>query len=114
MKEIVGDFAGQLSPFVDEERPVPLGPGLCRLIGKELRAVFKISELRKDNNGKLPFFAWPGGYPMFYIDRGGGVFCPDCAETNEGIADYGINWEDENLYCDACSQQIQNAYGGDL
>lgn len=90
-------------------------------------------------DGTLQSYAWPGGYPLYYLDKGNNVLCPDCAIESEkaymldilgDIAawclepeyDYfGISLEDElpvvadinyegDLYCDACSQQIKAAY----
>lgn len=36
----------------------------------------RIEDLR-DENGKLPAYAWPGGYPIFYIASDNGVLCPE-------------------------------------
>ena len=78
----------------------------------------KISKLRADSQkGELPAYAWPGGYPMFYLDKGNNVLCPECAnkndEHNEPLVEYDVNWEDENLSCDHCSKHIPSAYGDD-
>lgn len=27
-------------------------------------------------------YAWPGGYPIYYVTRDGGVLCPDCVRKN--------------------------------
>ena len=27
----------------------------------------KIDELLSDNSGEFPAYAWPGGYPMYYV-----------------------------------------------
>ena len=72
----------------------------------------KIEAIRLED-GSLPAYAWPGGYQMFYLDEGNCVLCPDCA-NKDGYADevvaYDINWEDDNLYCDDCSKQIEASY----
>lgn len=71
-------------------------------------------------NGKLPAYAWPGGYPIFYLAEDNGVLCPTCANEytperdNESqlkpkFAD--INYEDIDLYCEHCNKQIEPAYG---
>jgi hypothetical protein len=78
----------------------------------------KIKKLQKESyNNELPTYAWPGGYPIFYIDDESNVLCPDCANSNdeysEPIIDYGINWENETLGCDHCSAHIPSAYGDD-
>lgn len=73
----------------------------------------------------LPAFAWPGGYPVYYVFRDGGVCCPDCANRNIAsidrertnshggwaLAESDVNWEDDNLACDHCHDQIPSAYG---
>ena len=68
-----------------------------------------------DENGKLPAYAWPGGYPLFYLDSEGNVSCPDCANNNDEytapIVAYDANYEDDSLYCDHCSSRIVSAYG---
>jgi hypothetical protein len=71
-----------------------------------------LSEIRLDD-GKLPSFAWPGGYQMYYLDESNCVLCPDCANKGgytDEVVSYGINWEDHELYCDDCSQQIEASY----
>ena len=73
----------------------------------------------------LDAFAWPGGYPMFYVFRDGGVCCPKCANNNIELIDgertnsHGgwalaaadVNYEDDSLACDHCSKLIPSAYG---
>lgn len=77
-------------------------------------------------NGELQSFAWPGGYPLYYLCRDGGILCPSCANQNlslirAAIAEPGtdkqwevigadVNYEDGSLYCDNCSQRIESAY----
>lgn len=76
-----------------------------------------ISKLRATGiNGQLPSYAWPGGYPVYYIDSNDWVLCPDCANQNDEkgngskLSCYGINWEDNELYCDDCGTRIESAY----
>jgi len=33
--------------------------------------------------GKLVSYAWPGGYPVFYLDHYDSVLCPECAQAQE-------------------------------
>jgi hypothetical protein len=78
----------------------------------------KIKKLQEESyHHELPAYAWPGGYPIFYIDDEGNVLCTDCARSNdeysEPIVDYDINWENETLDCDHCSAHIPSAYGND-
>jgi len=75
-------------------------------------------ELPRNDNGKLQSFAWPGGYPIFYLDSRSSVLCPDCANTEEAsvcktsdIVAADVNYEDNDLYCDECSKRIESAYG---
>jgi hypothetical protein len=75
----------------------------------------------RDKDGKLPTFAWPGGYPVFYLDSADQVLCADCANKHDDPDGYpedrpvatDVNWEDPNLYCDACSDRIESAYADD-
>jgi len=71
-------------------------------------------------NGKLPSYAWPGGYPMYYLDGENSVLCPVCAEKSNDDAipqfrpvAYGVNWEDANMFCDSCCKRIESAYAED-
>ena len=81
------------------------------------------------NRTPLDSWAWPGGYPIYYVFADGGCCCPDCANENieEIDADikgkrcwnshggwaidaFDINYEDADLYCDHCSKRIESAY----
>lgn len=83
------------------------------------------------NRQPLDAFAWPGGYPLYYLFADGGVCCPDCAnkeivrideEMSEagrkprvqcgGYALAGVeaNYEDPLLTCDNCGKFIDPAY----
>ena len=67
----------------------------------------------------------PYGYPMYAVTSDGGVICPECAFTErEAIATttgsdgwcvvaIDVNWENDSLHCDNCSDQIPSAYGND-
>lgn len=62
----------------------------------------------------LPAFAWPGGYPILYVDRSGSTLCPDCAnaEAADGAeVSHFIHWEGEPEVCESCNKQIDSAYG---
>lgn len=76
----------------------------------------KIKVLRRDNGGDLPAYVWPGGYPIFYLDSGNNVLCVKCAnkvQMGTYVIEYDVNYEDPDLYCDDCSEQIESAYGDD-
>lgn len=75
-------------------------------------------ELHKNDDGTLPAFAWPGGYPIYYLDSDNCVLCPKCA--NKHLADeqenfrpaaYGVHYEGEPLICEQCNAEIESAYG---
>ena len=70
-------------------------------------------------------YAWPGGYPMFLVTNDGAALCFRCAraeyrqistairhDLNDGwqVTAHGINWEDSELFCDHCGEQIETAY----
>lgn len=82
---------------------------------------------QRDENGNLPAYAWPGGYPIYYLCADGGVLCPTCANKKSAVkeadthADYpdfdqwrivasDVNWEDSGLTCDNCNGRIESAY----
>jgi hypothetical protein len=77
----------------------------------------------KDSSGKYPSYAWPGGYPIYYLMDDGETLCPTCMNdsTNpihfDGQADGwrveapGINWEDTDMICCHCNRKIESAYG---
>jgi len=85
----------------------------------------KNDSLPRDDNGQLSAYAWPGGYPIFYIVADNGILCPDCARWAEKenrqdpecrdddqwrIIAADVNYEDPALYCDNCSKRIESAY----
>lgn len=70
----------------------------------------------RNEKGKLPAYAWPGGYPLYYLDNKNNVLCPACANKS-GMSSAPVavdtNWEDPHLHCDDCSQRIESAYAED-
>jgi hypothetical protein len=74
-------------------------------------------------------YAWPGGYPCFFICSDGEALSWEAAEENAGlirdalIADdrhsgwhvcaFEINWEDPDLYCSHTNERIESAYAED-
>ena len=73
-----------------------------------------IARLRGED-GKLPAYGWPGGYPLLYICRDGSVVCPACANREVDAAlevvEYDVHWEGPELYCDDCGAAMESAYG---
>ena len=73
-------------------------------------------------------YAWPGGYPIYFICHDGEALSFKAAEENKelitesiesGSKDswhviaYAINWEDEELYCAHSNDLIECAYPSD-
>lgn len=81
---------------------------------EEFRAQLK--QLRQEYNGKLPAFAWPGGYPIIYLDKENAVLCADCAGKPEEdystpLAAFDVYYEGPTLFCEDCNAPIESAYG---
>jgi hypothetical protein len=68
--------------------------------------------------------SWPGGYPLFFITECGSSLCFDCVRKEfrqvvyEYLSDFSagwkvvacsINYEDSDLRCDECSDNIYSA-----
>ena len=70
-------------------------------------------------------YAWPGGYPVYFVCEDGDALSFKAAEENaelirdDIISGFGswvligtsINWEDGFLFCSHTGEQIQFAYG---
>lgn len=82
----------------------------------------------KSPNDRWPAYAWPGGYPLYYLCADGGTLCANCANGDNGSEAYtgdyvpekgkdwhmvsaDIHWEGQPLMCDHCGAQIESAYG---
>lgn len=87
-----------------------------------------IQQLALNESGQVDAYAWPGGYPIYYVCSDGGVLCHKCVNDNlaliqEAIANNDnsgwrvdgrdINWEDPDLSCDNCGKRIESAYAED-
>lgn len=79
-----------------------------------------LKSFRDEATGKFISFAWPGGYPIIYLDKNNSVFCPDCAndiDPNGEIPDDpiiagDIFYEGAPMECDGgCGKMIESAYG---
>ncbi len=82
----------------------------------------------RDTDGKLTSYAWPGGYPVFYLAADSEPICPACANGQNGsrcaetldpddssddqwrLIAADVNWEDVELYCAHCNARIPSAY----
>jgi hypothetical protein len=53
--------------------------------------------------GELPAHAWPGGYAMFYLTRGGDTLCAKCAteDLKTELAGEGSTNDDPPIACGA-------------
>lgn len=81
-----------------------------------------LSEIR-DSEGRVPKYAWPGGYPMAFLVDDGEVLCADCVNdpsnpVHEGgeadgwrVEGYVVHWEGGPLTCSHCNVEIPSAYG---
>lgn len=82
-----------------------------------------ISDFRKAMRGGK--YAWPGGYPLYFITSDGGALSFDAAKRelrnilesiagnlNDGwrVVALDINWEDAELYCEHTGTKIESAY----
>lgn len=71
-------------------------------------------------------YAWPGGYPLYFVCDDGGVLCCSCVgkerrnilasiarKQHDGwrVIGMDINYEDDTLHCEHCGDQIEAAYG---
>lgn len=70
-------------------------------------------------------YAWPGGYPIFYVAKDGLPLCPRCVQDHLDmcigdpgdvfndqwkIVGHDANWEDPDLFCEHCGGRIESAY----
>ena len=78
--------------------------------------VMTIDTLPRDDSGRLVAYAWPGGYPVLYLDADNCVLCPECAQLSDDddrtrpVA-YSIHWEGPDEQCENCGEMIPSAYG---
>lgn len=93
-----GDFEWLLNELADEQvvEPLPL-PDI------------------RDQHGRLPGIAWPGGYPIIYITKDGSTVCSECAnkdvDQSQEVVGYSIFHEGAPESCDDCGTLVESAYG---
>ena len=71
-------------------------------------------------------YAWPGGYPLYFIMDDCEALCFECARKEKSrictaisekercgwtVKHVDVNWESTDLYCCHCSKPIESAYG---
>lgn len=84
---------------------------------------YSISDFRRDIRAP---YAWPGGYPRYFLCHDGEALCFAAARKNrrlilESMRDNDndgwrlvgcdINWEDDSLVCADTGERIESAYG---
>lgn len=69
-------------------------------------------------NGALIAHAWPGGYPVMYLNEQGNTVCPDCANKllHDAFESYKpmtgfLIMEGPNVNCEECKGAFKTAYG---
>lgn len=74
--------------------------------------------LPRDDDGQLSAYAWPGGYPIYYLDYDNSLICAECARRSDQNPEeitrfkpreYGIFEEDGYMVCENCGQVIGTA-----
>lgn len=73
-----------------------------------------LARLRRENDGRLPSFSWPGAYPFVYLDGEHNLLCPACANMpgfESPVVDYFIHWDGAPVRCDHCYTEIESACG---
>ena len=84
----------------------------------------RIVQLAPDSDGTYPAWAWPGGYPIFYLAADCETICATCANKpefrtwNEDDLEHliiasDINWETTDMVCGNCNERIESAYAED-
>lgn len=70
------------------------------------------------NRKPLDAYAWPGGYPILYLDGGNDILCAVCATKAAADEDpkmrpcaWQIHYEGESEFCADCNVEIESAYG---
>ena len=71
--------------------------------------------MERDIKGNLVKYSSVGSYPIAYYTKGGDCLCCDCANKEESdskdpIVESEANWENPDLYCDACGERVESAY----
>lgn len=88
-----------------------------------------LTALKASHEGKLPAYAFPGGYPVIYIASDGEVFCAPCANGENGsdariangpddvpsdgwlLIGFDVFYEGPDEHCAHCGKAIASAYG---
>ena len=65
----------------------------------------------RDSKGQLPAYAWPGGYPVLYLDNLNDTLCPECANKTSDVAECFVHYEGPAEECAECGDLVASAYG---
>ena len=74
----------------------------------------------KNEQGELPAYAWPGGYPILYYDMDNCTLCAKCAINSMNDPDeleqfkpvaYEVYYEGPVMNCEQCNAEVESAYG---
>jgi len=68
-------------------------------------------KIDRQSDGTYPAYAWPGGYPLYYLDREDNILCPTCASQETNPVEGQVYYEGSTLQCDECFATIESAYG---
>lgn len=65
-------------------------------------------------SGVYDLVAWPGCYPLVYLEDDNSIVCPACANAGKATDIISVypNFEDTEMYCDYCGERIEAAYEG--
>lgn len=91
---------------------------------KRMPEIKTIEEVIKED-GKVITYAFPGGYPIYYLCEDGGILCPDCVNNNLelikmakedndsqwNVIALDVYYEGPVMYCGNCNAEIESAYG---
>lgn len=83
-------------------------------IAKRLHVKYDSPAIReaKDEHGKLPQYAWPGGYTIGYYSDSGNMFCAECAaDPDNEVTAIDAYMEGPTVHCDGCNEEIESSYG---
>lgn len=75
-------------------------------------------------SGGVQSYAWPGGYPIYFVTQDNAALCSLCVTQNRklineayanrdaqwNVVSSSVNYEDESLYCENCNAKIEAAY----
>jgi len=84
-----------------------------------------IDDVIVKETGRVNTYTFPGGYPIYYLCKDGGILCPDCVNANLELIKVAkedndpqwdvialdVYYEGPMMHCDNCNAEIESAYG---